>query len=365
MNEHTDASLGLEDIDVVVVDEPFEVKPDPRDNVSLELSLLVNSGAPEVDPNVKIESQFLFEESHMMDIDEVFGWKDESHETDIPFVDHASLSDVENNRVSLYQLRYIHAPESVDSFEPGKLVDYVRLLATGSFGESDEMELTLVKSQLMSYGRFKGYRQLAEFQLFGQLLDGEQVIKGHPKAALKTSRKRKTLNENGRDVFEFDDVKDSYWTDRIIQNLPEEQGQGKEKPSVKPARRSNKKRFFNADHEILENEQLEIMKRRKQNLATEVSMRFGDGVCFPSEIHLNKMFKRFGPLMESETEVDRQSGRARVVFKKCSDAEVAHDSARTCNIFGSVRVDYEINYAPLISYKPLPLSLVQGSPLAW
>lgn len=86
-------------------------------------------------------------------------------------------------------------------------------------------------------------------------------------------------------------------------------------------------------------------------------MKFTEGIYFPSEIHLNKMFRRFGPLMESETEVDRQSGRARVVFKKCSDAEVAHSSAGKFNIFGSIVVNYELNYTPLISYKPLPLPL--------
>nr|XP_043629104.1 uncharacterized protein LOC122600453 [Erigeron canadensis]XP_043629112.1 uncharacterized protein LOC122600453 [Erigeron canadensis] len=373
---------------------------------------------------------------------------------------------------------------SVNSFEPDKLVDYVRLVAKVPYGEVDKMELTMAKAQLSSYGRFKGYRQLAEFQSCGDLLELDQVLQdatysddgskkrkaldslsdgsekrpshhaepvpaakpsfqvgaciqrvasqltgpptkvepsdqavvstvsdqaemlsqlhlaaqdpqkgynflnniipffnGHRATVLSKSkqisndvRKRKTSNENDPEEFEFDDVNDSYWTDRIIQNysdeqlLPENQNGGgahqiavayeQEKP-VKQTRRSNKKRFFNSNHEIEAKEQLELIERRRLNLATEVSMKFTEGVYFPSEIHLNKMFRRFGPLMESETEVDRQSGRARVVFKKCSDAEVAHGSAEKFNIFGSIAVRYDLNYTPLISYKPLPLPVAQ------
>ncbi|XP_076960449.1 uncharacterized protein LOC143636849 [Bidens hawaiensis] len=354
---------------------------------------------------------------------------------------------------------------SVNSFEPNMLVDYVKLLAKFPHGEGDKMELTIAKAQLSSYCQFKGHRQLAEFQLCGELLDADQQVvkeesdsedgsrkrkaldslsdtvykvggsiqkvatqltglvgpvdqvqgpvptgnqadmlsqlhqtaqdpmKGygfvnniipffntHRDTVLSKSRKRKTSNENENENFEFDDVNDSYWTDRIIQNHPEENpghdnnqnGGGshqmmayeQEKQTLKPARRSNKKRFFSSNHEIEAKEQSELIERRRKNLATEVLMKFTEGVHFPSEIHLNKMFKRFGPLMESETEVDRQSGRARVVFKKCSDAEVAQNSAAKFNIFGAIYVNYEINYTPLISYKPLPLSLAQDPPHA-
>ncbi|XP_071732885.1 uncharacterized protein [Rutidosis leptorrhynchoides] len=374
---------------------------------------------------------------------------------------------------------------SVNSFEPDKLVDYVRLLAKFPYGESDKMEITMAKAQLSSYGRFKRYRQLAEFQLCGDVLEDMQVMNddgskkrkaddsisdgsekrpsldSDPVATAKLSfkvgasiqkvasqltgpvktepadqvvisavsdqaellsqlhlfaqdpmkkhsflnnvipffsshraavinkirqdsidaRKRKISNENDPEEFEFDDVNDSYWTDRIIQNYPDEQllqehqNGGAEQHQivtyeqdkqqhVKPTRRSNKKRFFSSNHEIEAKEQLELIERRRLNLATEVLMKFTEGIYFPSEIHLNKMFRRFGPLMESETEVDRQSGRARVVFKKCSDAEVAHSSAGKFNIFGSIVVKYELNYTPLISYKPLPLPLAQDTTAA-
>ncbi|CAI9296081.1 unnamed protein product [Lactuca saligna] len=373
----------------------------------------------------------------------------------------------------------------VTSFEPDKLIDYVRLLAKSPYDENDKMDLVMAKAQLLSCARYKGYRQLSEFQFCGTLLEDssgltqgvDQVIKKErifsdlkvdptyypgnseegsrkrkasdsnsnsnsnsdvsvpekrptletvtpsPKPSFKVgeliqrvanqlsdksiepvdqtvglshsvqtpvnmvnpqanlpemlsqlqltaqdpmkgvnneTRKRKPSNENDPEDFEFDDVNDSYWTDRIIQNHPEDlqlqpavvvhdnnQNGGVEHPHqivayeekqkpVKQSRRSNKKRFFSSNHEIEAKEQSELIERRRLNLATEVLMKFTEGIYFPSEIHLNKMFRRFGPLMESETEVDRQSGRARVVFKKCSDAEVAHSSAGKFNIFGSI-----------------------------
>nr|GEV07420.1 hypothetical protein [Tanacetum cinerariifolium] len=366
---------------------------------------------------------------------------------------------------------------SVNSFEPDKLVEYVRLLAKFPFSPTDKIDITIAKAQLLSYLHHKGYGQLTEFQMCGDLMEGDSVlIKDGPKkrkavdsisdglekrpsldteAAQKPSfkigsssqkvatqltapgdqsnqaemlsqlhstardpmkahtfsntivpffnnhrsavvtksrqdsseaRKRKPSNENEPEECEVDDVNDSYWTDRVIENYSEEQlVQENQNGSVEhqeqliayqqqqqklqqqiqqvqqpvKTRRSNKKRYFSSNHEIEAKEQLELIERRRQNLATEVLMKYPEGIYFPSEIHLNKMFRRFGPLVESETEVDRQSGRARVVFKKCSDAEVAHSSAGKFNIFGSIAVAYELNYTPLISYKPIPLPFGQ------
>ncbi|KAI3798154.1 hypothetical protein L1987_33423 [Smallanthus sonchifolius] len=196
--------------------------------------------------------------------------------------------------------------------------------------------------------------------------------------------KLKPPNENDPEEFDFDfdDVNDSYWTDRIIQNHSEDQplqddqnGAVEEHPVVeyepeKPAkrrRRSSKKQkqALSSNHEQEPEpepeveEESELVRKRRENLATEVVLKFEEGINFRSEMQLNKMFRRFGPLLESETEVDRAGGRARVVFKKCFDAEVAHNSAGKFNIFGSVSVSYELNYSPLVSYKPLPLPLFQ------
>ncbi|KAK9062545.1 hypothetical protein SSX86_019732 [Deinandra increscens subsp. villosa] len=203
----------------------------------------------------------------------------------------------------------------------------------------------------------------------------------------ESDTKQNPPNENDPEEFEFDfdfdfdDVNDSYWTDRIIQNhsedqlLQDTQNGGVEEHQVveyepdkvdKPAkrrRRSNKKQkqalSCNQEPEPEVEVESEIDRKRRENSATEVILRFEEGINFRSEMQLNKMFRRFGSLMESETEVDREGGRARVVFKRCFDAEVAHSSAGKFNIFGSINVNYELNYNPLVSYKPLPPPLLQ------
>ena len=85
-----------------------------------------------------------------------------------------------------------------------------------------------------------------------------------------------------------------------------------------------------------------------ENAPAELVMNFTEFKSVPSETNLNKMFRRFGRLKESETEVDRVSSRARVVFKKRADAEVALGSAKKFKIFGSVLVNYQLNYTPSV-----------------
>ncbi|KAF9590059.1 hypothetical protein IFM89_030371, partial [Coptis chinensis] len=67
---------------------------------------------------------------------------------------------------------------------------------------------------------------------------------------------------------------------------------------------------------------------------TTLLMSFTDSGCIPSILNLNKIFRRFGPLKESETEVLKHMSSAKVVFKKRSDAEVAFGSAAKFKIFG-------------------------------
>lgn len=171
--------------------------------------------------------------------------------------------------------------------------------------------------------------------------------------------------------FEFDDVNDSYWTDRIVQNCGEEQslqnsqsGEGEHQLTVhdpekyiKPGRRSyTRKRKSSADYDMTPGVPPEDIEKRKHEPA-ELILIFAEGGPLPSEMNLNKMFRRFGPLKELETEVHQESSRARVVFKRGSDAEVAHSSVGKFNIFGLRQVTYELSYTPVISFKPMLLTV--------
>lgn len=181
----------------------------------------------------------------------------------------------------------------------------------------------------------------------------------------KVGGKRKKVSP---ETFEFDDMNDTYWTDRVIQNGSEEQlprrsrkkDQAASQPekSLQEGRRpySRKPRYSSNDHALTPVKPAESVN---VNAPTQLIMSFSDFRSVPSEATLNKMFRRFGPLKEADTEVDRESSRARVVFKKGSDAEIAHSSAAKFNIFGPTLVNYELSYAPLDQFKPTPVAITQ------
>lgn len=190
----------------------------------------------------------------------------------------------------------------------------------------------------------------------------------------RRGRKRKAesrISESGEEFefeFEFDDVNDSYWKDRIVHNYSEEQqlhysenGAGNDQVVKSGGKPHSRKRISNGPHPTAAIELDEkVNKRRKQESSpAELILSFAERKCIPSEINLNKIFRRFGPLMESETEVDHDFGRAKVIFKRGSDAEVAHSSAEKFKIFGPVVVNYEIGYSPLISVKIMPVAIPQ------
>ncbi|XVF75483.1 hypothetical protein PTKIN_Ptkin13bG0191600 [Pterospermum kingtungense] len=161
------------------------------------------------------------------------------------------------------------------------------------------------------------------------------------------------------ETFEFDDMNDTYWTDRIVQNgseEPQSHGNGRgqyqivpvtlEKPAQKGRR--SRKRYSDVNHDSTEQKPTGYVDERAP---AELVMNFSEINAVPSETKLNKMFKHFGPLKESETEVDRETSRARVVFRRSSDAEVAYNSAGKFNIFGPVAVNYQLNYTISESFK--------------
>ncbi|KAL6126514.1 hypothetical protein ACLB2K_074562 [Fragaria x ananassa] len=179
-----------------------------------------------------------------------------------------------------------------------------------------------------------------------------------------SGRKRKSNSVLGSpETFEFDDMNDTYWTDMVIQNGGEEEAPQKRKPKYqavvlgqpeKPPqvgrRPYTRKKFSQGSQDLPPEKPVGYVD---ENAPAELVMSFSEVSSIPSETNLNKMFKRFGPLKEYETEVDRESSRARVVFKRCSDAEVACNSAGKFNIFGQITVSYQLNYTPSqLNYTP-------------
>ncbi|KAF7822434.1 putative oxidoreductase GLYR1 [Senna tora] len=178
----------------------------------------------------------------------------------------------------------------------------------------------------------------------------------------KVGAKRKKLPVAGSpETFEFEDMSDTYWTDRVIQNGSEEQPPKRsrkrdnqpvptdpEKPVQVSRRTYSRKRYSDSINAEASEKPSGYIDERSP---AELVMNFAELDSVPSETNLNKMFRRFGPLKESETEVDTMSSRARVVFKKCADAEVAFNSAKKFNIFGPILVNYQLNYTPSALFK--------------
>ncbi|KAJ0046032.1 hypothetical protein Pint_06118 [Pistacia integerrima] len=175
------------------------------------------------------------------------------------------------------------------------------------------------------------------------------------------------------ETFEFEDMSDTYWTDRVIQNGAEEQplsrnGRGYQivpvelgKPAQKSRRLSSRKQHSVGNQDPAPPKPPGYVD---ENSPAELILNFPEVDCIPSETNLNKIFRRFGPLKESETEIDEETSRARVVFRKCSDAEVASSSAAKFNIFGSTVVNYQISYIISVPFKTSPIVTALGEEYA-
>lgn len=64
----------------------------------------------------------------------------------------------------------------VDAFQPDALLEYIRALATCSFGEFDRLELTVATAQLKAFYRSKGYCELGVFIFGGGLVENDADI---------------------------------------------------------------------------------------------------------------------------------------------------------------------------------------------
>ncbi|XP_044508195.1 uncharacterized protein LOC123227457 isoform X2 [Mangifera indica] len=196
------------------------------------------------------------------------------------------------------------------------------------------------------------------------------IIFSRPVDKAGGKRKRSSHSIFGSpETFEFEDMSDTYWTDRVIQNGSEEQPSGRngggykivpvelEKPAQKSRRSYSRKQYADGNQDLAPPKPPGYVD---ENSPAELILNFPEVNCIPSETNLNKIFRRFGPLKESETEIDEETNRARVVFKKCSDAEVASSSAAKFNIFGSMAVNYQISYIISLPFKTSPIATTLG-----
>ncbi|KAF8402765.1 hypothetical protein HHK36_010855 [Tetracentron sinense] len=203
----------------------------------------------------------------------------------------------------------------------------------------------------------------------------------------KTGSKNKqssNANTGSAETFAFVDMKDSYWTDMVIQSSPEEQPSRKnqnrkgesqlettmendmpfDEPEISPRLSPNwdsEQQNPDGNHEMTAEKPggYVNVQCREDFSPTALILSFAEVDSVPSETNLNKIFNRFGPLRESETEVLRETSCATVVFKRRSDAEVAFSSAGKFSIFGPVFVSYQLRYLSSTPSKASSLARTQ------
>ncbi|XP_021625955.1 uncharacterized protein LOC110624856 isoform X2 [Manihot esculenta] len=247
-------------------------------------------------------------------------------------------------------------------FQHSEDAEMSRTIVPTEYSSLDEL---LSQLHLAAQDPFKGYSFLTIIVSFFSDFRNSVIVEQHEKVGGK--RKQASHSIGGlSETFEFEDMSDTYWTDRVIQNGSEEQPRKSRKRDNqlvlanqdKALNMSNsRKRYSDGNHDLSAEKPVGYID---ENAPAELVMHFPVVDCVPAETSLNKMFRRFGPLKELETEVDKDTNRARVVFKKCSDAEAAYGSAPKFNIFGSILVNYQLNYTVSVPFKSQPMITLHG-----
>lgn len=131
-------------------------------------------------------------------------------------------------------------------------------------------------------------------------------------------------------VAGFMGVKDSYWTDRIIEINPDEQVSSDSKSLIVDS----------------------CPKPNQEICATALIFKFTSLESVPSITNLNKIFSRYGPLLELETQLMMKKNCVKVVFERRSDAETAFSSSGKFGIFGPALLSYRLDFSPKLQRTP-------------
>jgi hypothetical protein len=144
---------------------------------------------------------------------------------------------------------------------------------------------------------------------------------------------------------------DSYWTDRIIQSISEEETLLKnqnERDELLPAAEISPGLglMHQESNGNLGSEPSNHVEHVNDSSPTSLTLKFTNLDSVPTTTDLNKIFGRFGTLIESKTKLLEKTNRARVVFERYCDAETAFSSAGKYSIFGPSLQSYRLKILP-------------------
>ncbi|GJN14640.1 hypothetical protein PR202_gb01488 [Eleusine coracana subsp. coracana] len=175
------------------------------------------------------------------------------------------------------------------------------------------------------------------------------------KSTSKRGRKRKVLPTP--EVETTDHMQDSYWSGLSLHNHPIH-NLTNQSSNMRPRRRRKSSRQTYvplSEHGASPKKQIQVIERSIIHVdekmvdelkPTALVLSFGRAAHVPSETDLIKMFSRYGPLRETETEVDKDTNTVKVVFKKRSDAERAFSVAGKYGTFGPSLRSYRLVNLP-------------------
>ncbi|XP_050380264.1 uncharacterized protein LOC126797634 [Argentina anserina] len=102
--------------------------------------------------------------------------------------------------------------------------------------------------------------------------------------------------------------------------------------------------FADGDHGLESVKPALLSETSEEDSPAALILNFSDLESLPSEVNLNRIFSCFGPLNESQTELLKKTNRAKVVFKRRSDAQKAFSSAGKYSTFGPSLQSYRLKY---------------------
>ncbi|KAL6610351.1 hypothetical protein ACP70R_040320 [Stipagrostis hirtigluma subsp. patula] len=163
----------------------------------------------------------------------------------------------------------------------------------------------------------------------------------------KMSGKRKNMDSH--EVEKTDHMQDSYWSGLSLQKDPVHRLK-RASDNTRPRRRrrlSQKTHLLSSQHlqaaslapkeprQVIERPIIHVDEKMVDELnPTALVLSFGRSAVLPSEMDVTRMFGRYGPLKETETEVHKSTDTVKVVFKKHADAERAFRTISKCASFG-------------------------------
>ncbi|CAI9098078.1 OLC1v1034657C1 [Oldenlandia corymbosa var. corymbosa] len=212
----------------------------------------------------------------------------------------------------------------------------------------------LLKLFVAAANPLEGYRSLTSIAgVLGNFRNSICLENNESKDVPMSLSKTEEKLSKGSEATEYVGTEDSYWTDRIIQNNsnklvpfgPETIGK-----KVIPVSEGNTNVIVDDEQEVdAEDSSLPANGNSEDYSPTTLILNFSDLESIPSVPNLNLIFHRFGPLEESRTTILTKSKRAKLIFKRRSDAECAFSRAGKFSIFGPALVSYRLKYEPSLS----------------